>query len=343
MQEPGIVFGPIRSVSVRNGKCRVTIVDAKTRTNHSFETDFPNAYVVFNEMRRDSQLLGIQTKRNGRKKLVTQRYGFPKGKVKDKQGYRFEISLNRVQEYYASEDQFEFQRIVALFSEKNNARDVIDFLAFDNEENEDEPILVAVNSSKLKRPPELKRANLENATASVVSRADAENMFTLLASKSTNPDVGPTIGLPFLFPDFGCEVRSHAMSKILIENAVVPQKVWAFPKNVRTFSFRTKFSSRCVVRWGYHTAPAIPSTDGLLVVDPSISPTLLTVSQWADSFSSAADRIIETVSHDVFEINPISRQEFADPNYTLTEQILTRIRAKLFVRFVNDRPPYSCP
>ncbi len=155
--------------------------------------------------------------------------------------------------------------------------------------------------------------------------AHAQELFCDLRRQSTDPKSGPLTGIPFLFPSAGCVQRSHAIARHLLKERILPLKIWVYG----TLKFRTRHDPHCQVGWDFHTAPAVWTKSGLLVLDPSVCQEAVSIARWYGNFCPLGDQQVYVVSHHVYWFSHSGCQVFSDPNYHDTEQKLAYIRNAL--------------
>jgi len=166
-------------------------------------------------------------------------------------------------------------------------------------------------------------------------------MFNLTQTMSCDPidPVAPCI--PFLFPDDGCWARAHEMCRLMIENGVIPRKIWIDgklrPRNRNHPCCRTPV-------WSWHVAPVIEvSLSGVIeeqVIDPVLFSAPATIGAWKGRLGDPEAALERT------EASIFLRPTDTDSDYRLTKLHLRFRRRDLRARAisVDGPPPYShCP
>jgi len=169
---------------------------------------------------------------------------------------------------------------------------------------------------------------------SCLSSTRAQQVFDDMAATSCNPLTVPAPCIPFLYPDDGCWVRAHEMSRLMLASAVIPSKVWIYG-NLRV---STRNSPSCSVSWWYHVAPTIcvrswfPLTRRM-VVDPSLFSSPVSEATWKGVQGDPAANLIDT------SWTQYGPGGGTDPTFTDTASQLVYYRLQLQSRSVQDGPP----
>ncbi len=154
----------------------------------------------------------------------------------------------------------------------------------------------------------------------------AEELFQKIKLLSTDPLSGPLTGIPFLYPENGCDQRSHAMTRFIISEGVFPLKVWVHADDL---IFSTPHSPACAVKWLYHTAPAVLTTHGLYIIDPAVNQSVSPVIDWYQKFVNLKTPKIYAVSHHVYFFHRSGCLLTNDPEHKDTDYQLALYRNAL--------------
>lgn len=162
---------------------------------------------------------------------------------------------------------------------------------------------------------------------------------------STSPTSGPLTGIPFKYVFDGCEDRCHQMVKqILARNEnIQPFKIWAFPQD-SYLKFRTEYSPlNCQVLWAFHCAPALMTTRGVQVIDPSTGSCPVSVPTWHRNFQTGGSKLYYT-SHHVYQTRIDYCKVFmSDPQYSISDLMIRVYRIHLRLQTcLYGAPPYIC-
>ena len=103
--------------------------------------------------------------------------------------------------------------------------------------------------------------------------------------ESTSSSSGPLTGIPFQYVLEGCEDRCHQMVKQILARVdnIQPIKLWAFPFGSKSLSAESTSAPppfQCKTLWDFHTAPAVMTTRGVRIIDPSLSSSPESVTAW---------------------------------------------------------------
>ena len=94
---------------------------------------------------------------------------------------------------------------------------------------------------------------------------------------------------PWLYPFDGCWVRAASAAQSIERSGVVrPGKIFVFGP----LRFRTKFSTKGIVYWWYHVAPAYRIGNQAVVLDPTVSPnTVIPLATWLAKITKNPNRV----------------------------------------------------
>lgn len=163
--------------------------------------------------------------------------------------------------------------------------------------------------------------------------------------ESTSPTSGPLTGIPFQYVFDGCEDRSHQMVNQILarKEHIQPIKLWAFPNN-GLFKFKTANSPlNCEVLWAYHTAPALMTTCGVLVIDPSTGSGPESVATWYGRFKTSKSKLYYTSHHVYLTRIDHCKVFMSDPQYLISDFMLRVYRIHLRLQScLYGAPPYTC-
>lgn len=172
-----------------------------------------------------------------------------------------------------------------------------------------------------------------------ISVNQAQELFGNIQSQSTDPRSGTLDGIPFLFPKDGCDQRSNAMARFIISAGVFPFKIWVHANDLR---FSTAHDPRCEVRWDYHNAPAVLTSEGLYVIDPSVSQCATSVENWLRNFIGTEAPKIYVGSHQIYFFHRSGCLLTSDPEYKDTDYQLALYRNALRLQTLEyGFPPCS--
>jgi hypothetical protein len=137
------------------------------------------------------------------------------------------------------------------------------------------PVLVVKNFSIT---PLVDAAALEEI--SVVSKAEADNIFLAFAGQTCALPKGADGCIPFLFPKDGCWARAERMCDLLAGQGIRAGKIWAHGDLFVT----TRNNENCLVSWKWHVAPVLHVDNGksvdLAVFDPALFMTHVGQHDW---------------------------------------------------------------
>ena len=174
---------------------------------------------------------------------------------------------------------------------------------------------------------------------SIVSEAQAAQLFNDMAVTTCDPTNILAPCIPFVYPDDGCYARAHEMLRLMRLQGIEGEKIWIFGN----LNPATVNHPNCNVGWWYHVAPTLQVNTASGVEKRVIDPSLMTGPATSDSWRTRQN-------------DPAATFEFTDarpfwPNnggndddFSLTNQYLEEKRLYLEDR-VNDYgpPPYACP
>ncbi len=198
-------------------------------------------------------------------------------------------------------------------------------------------------------PPEATESPLlegggdRETSASVVSEAQAAQLFNDMAATSCDPSAVPPPCIPFLFPDDGCYARAHEMIRLMRLQGIEGEKIWIFASGNSNLKPATSNHPDCQVGWWYHVAPTLQvnTVSGVekRVIDPSLMNGLATANAWR------ARQNDPTATFQFTDAQPFWPNNGGnDDTYTLTNQYLAEKRGYLQDRVTEYGPlPYTCP
>lgn len=179
----------------------------------------------------------------------------------------------------------------------------------------------------------------EDPPPSVVSEAQATQLFNDMAALTCDPFTVPSPCIPFLYPDDGCYARAHEMCRLMRLQGIEAEKVWIFG-NLHP---ATSNHPDCAVGWWYHVAPTLlvntMAGTEKRVIDPSLMSGPATENDWRNRQADPAATFEYTDQRPFWPHNGGN-----DDTYTLTNQYLQEKRLYLQDR-VNDYGalPFACP
>lgn len=174
---------------------------------------------------------------------------------------------------------------------------------------------------------------------SVVSEAQATQLFNDMAGTSCDPFTVPPPCIPFLYPDDGCYARAHEMIRLMRLQGIEGEKIWIFGG----LNPATSNHPDCQVGWWYHVAPTLQvnTSSGIekRVIDPSLMTGPATQDAWRARQSDPAATFEFTDARPFWPNNGGN-----DDDYSLTNQYLQEKRLYLQDRVTDYGPlPYACP
>ena len=179
----------------------------------------------------------------------------------------------------------------------------------------------------------------------MVSPAQAQQLFALVAEVTCAPKSIADPCIPFLYPDDGCWARAHEMCRLMLVSGLLapgqaPRKVWLDGQ----LTVQTRNSPSCSVPWGWHVAPTLGVGGGLLVIDPSLFDEPVAFDRWKGLQGDDSAKGTET-DGSVYNRNRDHTRYFYDPDYRMTRQDLGYFRRQLQIRVSGyGAPPYAnCP
>lgn len=188
----------------------------------------------------------------------------------------------------------------------------------------------------------------EDPPPSVVSEAQATQLFNDMAALTCDPFTVPSPCIPFLYPDDGCWGRAHEMCRLMINLGLSPKKVWIEHSAGHYLHVSTKNNPNCFVEWNWHVAPTLCVRQGCLfwfwteqmVIDPSLFTTPVTQATWKSVQGDPGATLTPSAAA-IFYLWGNS----TDPTYTQTNQVLATYRLQLQNRAINSGPPpyANCP
>ena len=183
----------------------------------------------------------------------------------------------------------------------------------------------------------------EDPPPSIVSEAQATQLFNAMAATSCDPFTIPPGCIPFLFPDDGCYARAHEMVRLMRLQNIEAEKIWIFASGDNNLKPATANHPDCKVGWWYHVAPTLQVTTSSgtekRVIDPSLMSGPATADAWRQRQADLAATFQYTDATPFWPNNGGN-----DDDYTLTNMYLQQKRLLLQDR-VNDYGPlpYTCP
>lgn len=177
---------------------------------------------------------------------------------------------------------------------------------------------------------------------SVVTEAQAVQLFNDMAATSCNPVTVPAPCIPFLYPDDGCYARAHEMVRLMRLQGFEAEKVWIYG------SLHPVAASHpdCTIGWGWHVAPTlqVQTASGIekRVIDPSLMTGPVTPDAWRARQGDPGATLEYTDAIPFW--SKYSGYTPDDVNYSLTIQYLAQKRGYLADRSADfGPPPYTCP
>ncbi len=190
-----------------------------------------------------------------------------------------------------------------------------------------------------------------------VSEARALEVFDNMIAESCDPCNPSSDCIPFLYPDDGCWIRAHMMCHLMRNGGPDittnppedPEKVWISASPGNRLDPLTSNHPDCRISpngWGWHVAPtlmvSLPGGDEKRVIDPSLSPTPLSIAEWKNLMRDPGASLDEGPWTDW--------SEFGDglgESYSLAQaseySYIKYCRDELEDRCATDGPPpYSC-
>jgi hypothetical protein len=127
-----------------------------------------------------------------------------------------------------------------------------------------------------------------DAEARPLSAAEAQQVFAAMAAKGDE--------IAFAYMQEGCECRAQLMIEHMEAMGIDPGRAWAISVG-KPLAVVNPVNPKTTIKWGNHTAPTVAVEGveyGLLVIDPSLSPTApMTLSQWAGAMRAQAIEVSE--------------------------------------------------
>ena len=183
----------------------------------------------------------------------------------------------------------------------------------------------------------------EDPPPSVVSEAQAAQLFNDMAATSCNPAAIAAPCIPFLYANDGCYARAHEMIRLMRLQSIEGEKIWIFASSDSNLKPATANSPACGVSWWYHVAPTLQvnTSSGIekRVIDPSLMSGPATSDAWRTRQNDPAATFQFTDAQPFWPNNGGN-----DDDYTLTNQYLQEKRVYLQDQ-IDDYgpPPYACP
>ena len=183
----------------------------------------------------------------------------------------------------------------------------------------------------------------EDPPPSVVSEAQAAQLFNDMAVTTCDPTniVAPCI--PFVYPDDGCYARAHEMLRLMRLQGIEGEKIWIFASSNSNLKPATVNHPDCSVSWWYHVAPTLQVNTAAGVEKRVIDPSLMTGPATSDAWRTRQNDPAATFQFT--DARPFWPNGLGnDDDYSLTNQYLQEKRIYLQDR-VNEvgPPPYACP
>jgi hypothetical protein len=183
----------------------------------------------------------------------------------------------------------------------------------------------------------------EDPPPSVVSEAQAAQLFNDMAATSCDPATVPPPCIPFLFPDDGCYARAHEMVRLMRLQGIEAEKIWIFASSDSSLKPATSNHPNCQVGWWYHVAPTLQvnTSSGIekRVIDPSLMTGPATADAWRTRQADPAATFQFTDARSFWPNNGGNDDDYSKTTYYLDEK-----RDLLQDRVSQYGPlPYSCP
>jgi hypothetical protein len=180
---------------------------------------------------------------------------------------------------------------------------------------------------------------------SVVTEAQAAQLFNDMAATTCDPSTVPPGCIPFMYPDDGCYARAHEMARLMRLQSIEAEKIWIYASSNSNLNPAAANHPNCKVNWWYHVAPTlqVQTASGIekRVIDPSLMTGPATPDAWRQRQSDPAATFEFT---DATPFWPKPNYTPDDVTYTLTNQYLAEKRALLLDRTADyGPPPYACP
>jgi len=188
-------------------------------------------------------------------------------------------------------------------------------------------------------PPPPATDDYEDPPPSVVTEAQATQLFNDMAATSCDPFTVPPPCIPFLYPDDGCYARAHEMIRLMRLQGIEGEKIWIFG-NLQP---ATSNHPDCGVGWWYHVAPTLqvntPAGIEKRVIDPSLMSAPATADAWRTRQADPSATFQFTDARPFWPNNGGNDDDYSQTNYYLQQKRL------LLQDRVNDYGPlpYPCP
>lgn len=179
----------------------------------------------------------------------------------------------------------------------------------------------------------------EDPPPSVVSEAQATQLFNDMAALTCDPFTVPSPCIPFLYPDDGCYARAHEMCRLMRLQGIEAEKIWIFG----ALHPATSNHPDCAVGWWYHVAPTLlvntMAGTEKRVIDPSLMSGPASENDWRTRQADPAATFEYTDQRPFWPHNGGNDDDYSQTNYYLQEKRL------LLQDRVNDYGalPFACP
>lgn len=182
----------------------------------------------------------------------------------------------------------------------------------------------------------------EDPPPSVVSEAQAAQLFNDMAATSCDPFTVPPPCIPFLYPDDGCYARAHEMVRLMRLQGIEGEKIWIYASSDSSLAPATSNHPDCKVNWWYHVAPTLQVTTSSGTEKRVIDPSLMSGPATADAWRTRQNDSAATFKYT--DAQPFWPDGTPDDTYTLTNQYLQEKRLYLQDRVNQYGPlPFACP
>lgn len=149
--------------------------------------------------------------------------------------------------------------------------------------------------------------------------------------------------IPFLFPDYGCQIRAHLMAYKMRDYTPPedPEKIYIHGATLDPF-VPNHPDCRLPWKWGWHIAPtlmvSLPSGNERRVIDPSLGSAPVSETDWTNLNNPSSPPTLTILPWTVY--NPVSNNTATEAQ---AQQDMQHHRTALKTRCLTyGPPPYSC-